>query len=52
LERTPDPVRLALTGNADIQTAIDAVNEGAISRFFSKPCTEQALKGALRAAIA
>jgi response regulator RpfG family c-di-GMP phosphodiesterase len=52
LERTPDSVRLALTGNADIQTAIDAVNEGAIFRFLSKPCTEQVLKGALRAAIA
>jgi response regulator RpfG family c-di-GMP phosphodiesterase len=52
LERTPDSVRLALTGNADIQTAIDAVNEGAIFRFLSKPCTEQVLKGVLRAAIA
>ena len=39
LERTLDSFRLALTGNADIQTAIDTVNEAAIFRF----CRSRAL---------
>jgi response regulator RpfG family c-di-GMP phosphodiesterase len=50
--RWPDTVRLMLTGNADIQTAIDAVNEGCVFRFLTKPCPENVLKGALRAALA
>lgn len=35
----PDSVRIMLTGNADQQTAIDAVNEGHIYRFLNKPCS-------------
>jgi len=50
-QRSPDTVRLMLTGNADIQTAIDAVNEGCVFRFLTKPCPEDALKGALQAAL-
>jgi len=34
----PDTVRIMLTGNADQQTAIDAVNPGEIFRFLNKPC--------------
>lgn len=37
-ERCPDTVRMMLTGNADLQTAIDAVNRGSIFRFLTKPC--------------
>ena len=51
-ERWPDTVRLMLTGNSDIQTAIDAVNEGCVFRFLTKPCPENILKPALRAALA
>ena len=47
----PDSVRLMLTGNADLQTAIHAVNEGSIFRFLTKPCAPEALNGALTAAI-
>jgi response regulator RpfG family c-di-GMP phosphodiesterase len=50
-DRLPDCVRLMLTGNADIQTAIDAVNEGAVFRFLTKPCAPDVLKGALTAAL-
>ncbi len=35
---SPDTVRMMLTGYADLQTAIDAVNEGNIFRFLTKPC--------------
>ncbi|MDJ0621517.1 MAG: response regulator [Desulfocapsaceae bacterium] len=34
----PDTVRLMLTGNADQETAIEAVNKGQIFRFLNKPC--------------
>ncbi|MFZ2446006.1 MAG: HD domain-containing phosphohydrolase [Syntrophobacteraceae bacterium] len=42
-ETAPDSVRMMLTGNADLQTAIDAVNEGNIFRFLTKPCDSQLL---------
>ena len=45
----PDMVRIMLTGNA--QTAIEAVNNGEIFRFLTKPTTSQALSAALEAAI-
>jgi response regulator RpfG family c-di-GMP phosphodiesterase len=47
----PDSVRMMLTGNADQQTAIDAVNEGYIFRFLNKPCPPEVLAKALRAGI-
>lgn len=34
----PDTVRMMLTGNADQETAIEAVNTGHIFRFLTKPC--------------
>jgi response regulator RpfG family c-di-GMP phosphodiesterase len=37
-ELKPDVVRVMLTGNADLQTAVDAVNKGDIFRFHNKPC--------------
>ncbi len=36
-KRAPDTVRIMLTGNTDVTTAIKAVNEGSIFRFFTKP---------------
>ncbi len=35
----PDTVRIMLTGNADQQTAMNAINEGQIFRFLTKPCS-------------
>lgn len=49
-ELSPDSVRLMLTGNADQQTATDAVNEGRIFRFLNKPCSPEVLAEALLAA--
>ncbi len=34
----PDVTRIMLTGNADLKAAIDAVNDGNIFRFCTKPC--------------
>ena len=50
--RSPDTVRIMLTGNADQQTAIDAINTGNIFRFFSKPCPAETLAEGLVAALA
>ncbi|MBN1347257.1 MAG: response regulator [Phycisphaerae bacterium] len=47
----PDAVRIMLTGNADLQTAVNAVNEGNIFRFLTKPCPPESLATALNAGI-
>ena len=47
----PDTVRMMLTGFADLKTTIDAVNEGNIFRFLSKPCSNQIMSAALKDGI-
>lgn len=49
-EVSPDSVRIMLTG-ADHETAIEAVNEGAIFRFLTKPCSTELLVKSLEAAF-
>ena len=48
----PDTVRMLLTGNAELQATIDAINQGQIFRFLTKPCTSEALANALKAGLA
>jgi len=48
---SPDTVRIMLTGNSDIQTAVKAVNEGNIFRFLTKPCEKELLATTLTAAL-
>ncbi len=48
---SPDSVRIMLTGNADVQTCIDAVNEGSIFRFLTKPCSTETMTSSLDSAI-
>ncbi len=50
-EMSPDTVRIMLTGFAELQTAIDAVNEGNIFRFLTKPCPPDILSRALDSGI-
>jgi len=50
-ERFPDTTRIMLTGNADQATAVEAVNQGAIFRFLTKPCDPERLASALEAGI-
>ena len=47
----PDTVRLMLTGNADQETAMEAVNNGQIFRFLTKPCPQAAFVTALALAL-
>lgn len=47
----PDMVCVMLTGNADQQTAVEAVNRGQVFRFLNKPCGPEALVPALEASL-
>jgi response regulator RpfG family c-di-GMP phosphodiesterase len=47
----PDVIRVMLTGNADQQTAVDAVNRGQIFRFINKPCSAEDLVPVINSAI-
>lgn len=40
----PDPVRMLLTGYADIEAVIDAINKGQVYRYVAKPWNETDLK--------
>ncbi|MCG7966281.1 MAG: response regulator [Candidatus Thiodiazotropha taylori] len=42
-ELSPNTVRIMLTGNANLDVAIDAVNDGAIFRFLNKPVETEVL---------
>ncbi|MGB5261403.1 MAG: HD domain-containing phosphohydrolase [Gammaproteobacteria bacterium] len=47
----PDSVRLMLTGNADQQTAMDAVNEGSVFAFLTKPCPPEIMVRSMQSAV-
>src|SRR5437868_6956083 len=49
--QAPDTVRVMLTGNADMDTAINAINEGSIFRFLNKPCSKETMGKTLTAAL-
>lgn len=48
---SPTTFRIMLTGNADQQTTIDAINNGEVFRFFSKPCQPGKLAEAIDDAL-
>ncbi|MBN2282064.1 MAG: response regulator [Candidatus Marinimicrobia bacterium] len=47
----PDTVRIMLTGNAELNLAIMAVNQGNIFRFLTKPCAQENFVKAIDDAI-
>ena len=47
----PDTVRMVLTGQAQIETAAAAINEGEIFRFLTKPCSADQLLKTTAAAV-
>ena len=49
--RSPQTVRILLTGHATLDAAMRAVNMGEIYRFFSKPWDDTQLRFALLSAI-
>jgi len=47
----PDTVRIMLTGEANLDTAKKAINDGEVYRFFTKPCNEVELAVTIHQAI-
>jgi two-component system probable response regulator PhcQ len=47
-ERSPQTLRILLTGHADLQMAITAINEGELYRFLTKPWDDPDLRQAIR----
>lgn len=48
---SPDTVRMMLTGHPDMETTIQAVNQGYVFRFLTKPVSPAALTAALEAGL-
>lgn len=48
IEKYPDPVRMMLTGYADIEAVIDAVNKTHIYRYITKPWNNDELVEAVK----
>ncbi len=48
---SPESVRIVLTGYADINAAIDAINKGGAHQYLAKPWDDQELLSAVRNAV-
>lgn len=46
----PEPVRILLTGYADMSAVVDAVNKGKIFHYLSKPWSEEELNNTIQRA--
>lgn len=51
LDVYPDPIRMLLTGYADISAVIDAINKGQVYRYISKPWDEDELRQSIQTAF-
>jgi FixJ family two-component response regulator len=47
----PHAVRMLLTGQTDLASAVSAVNQGQIFRFLTKPCARDELQAAMEKAV-
>lgn len=50
-EDWPDTVRVLLTGHAELDAAIAAINEGQVFRFLIKPCPPDVLRNVVATAV-
>ena len=48
---SPDTVRVVLSGQADLNSTIEAVNSGQLFRFLTKPCATEELWATVKAGI-
>jgi response regulator RpfG family c-di-GMP phosphodiesterase len=44
LDEFPDPIRILLTGYADMSAVVDAINKGKIFHYLTKPWNEEELE--------
>ena len=49
LEICPDTTRIMISGYADLESALDAVNQGHIFRFVTKPLTTETIQNLVKA---
>ncbi len=47
-KKYPDPIRILLTGYADINAVIDAINMGEVYRYLTKPWNAEEVKSVIR----
>jgi response regulator RpfG family c-di-GMP phosphodiesterase len=50
-QESPQSMRMMVTGFADLDTAVEALNEGWLFRFLTKPCSLAALSRDIAAAV-
>jgi len=50
-ERYPDAIRIMLTGFGDLETAMQAINQGDVFRFFTKPWNKDELLQSVQKAL-
>jgi diguanylate cyclase (GGDEF)-like protein len=50
-ELHPDTIRIILSGYTELQSVIDAINRGAVYRFFTKPWDDQQLRDQVQEAF-
>lgn len=50
-EKDVNTIRIMLTGNADQETAVKAVNKGNVFRFLTKPCSKEDLSASINLAL-
>lgn len=50
-KKYPEIIRIILTGHANLNAALRAINEGEVYRFFTKPCNLIELTVAIRQAL-
>jgi C4-dicarboxylate-specific signal transduction histidine kinase len=50
-EAAPDSVRIMLSGYADVDMAMQAINEGNVFRFLTKPCPSETMDQVLELAV-
>lgn len=51
LEEFPDPPRILLTGYADINAVIDAINKGSVYKYVQKPWDDDELRTTINSAL-
>ena len=48
----PEVVRILLTGDASLESAVDAINRGEVHRYFAEPWRNEMLRQSIREALA
>jgi diguanylate cyclase (GGDEF)-like protein len=50
-EKSPDSIRIMITGKGSMESVIQAINRGNVFHFLTKPCTKEEMKNTLEVSI-